>query len=71
MCQELIKEIDKFKKPKKVEWELHDGDIVINASKWREIKKRYQKVDVAPCTHLPPGQHPYPTMRFLERKEGI
>lgn len=42
--EQLIAEINFFKLPEgeREAWEFHSGDIIINASKWREIKRRYQ-----------------------------
>jgi len=37
--ERLRKSLEKFQKPKGVEWEVHEGDIVINASKWRKLKE--------------------------------
>lgn len=47
-CQLLLTEIESYKKPKGVDWVLHSGDIVIDHSVWRRIKKRYENVGL--CT---------------------
>lgn len=46
MCnKELIAEIEKYKKPKGVDWVLHSRDIVIDYSVWRRLKQKYGEED--------------------------
>jgi|WetSurSiteA1Bulk_404760.scaffolds.fasta_scaffold1115149_2 hypothetical protein len=48
----IINIIDKFKldTEKHSEWELHGGDIVINAKKWRKIKNQLRNQEEAERT---------------------